>query len=127
MNAGDEGVRYATLRRLLVQRQAEVREKRRALREDLPADAGVVKDDQELCSDALMRGMDIALLELEAETLRRIDEAIERLDAGTYGACSDCDEAISEARLTALPFASTCRDCQAARENTSHQTAKETP
>jgi hypothetical protein len=57
-------------------------------------------------------GMDFALMEMESETLRRIDEALLRLDDGTYGVCSECDEGISEMRLKALPFATLCRDCQ---------------
>ena len=62
-------------------------------------------------------GMDFALMEMESETLRKIDEAIQRLQDGTYGVCSECDETISEARLKALPFATVCRDCQAQRED----------
>jgi hypothetical protein len=62
-------------------------------------------------------GMDFALMEMESETLRKIDEAIQRLEDGTYGACAECDETISEARLKALPFATVCRDCQAQRED----------
>jgi len=51
-------------------------------------------------------------MEMESETLRKIDEALLRLDEGTYGICSECDESISEMRLKALPFATLCRDCQ---------------
>lgn len=50
------------------------------------------------------------------ETLLKIDEALRKLDEGTYGSCEDCGEEISEARLKILPFAIYCIDCQEKRE-----------
>lgn len=56
--------------------------------------------------------MKYALLGMKTETIQRIDEALRRLDAGEYGLCSDCDREISDQRLSALPFAIRCRDCE---------------
>ncbi len=67
-------------------------------------------DEGELCD------LDAALADLATTTIRRIDQAIERLDAGTYGVCTRCGEQIGEARLRALPFAVCCRHCETARE-----------
>jgi DnaK suppressor protein len=50
------------------------------------------------------------------ENLRKIDEAMRKIDEGTYGICEDCSEEISEGRLKILPFAILCRDCQEKRE-----------
>lgn len=50
--------------------------------------------------------------------IARIDEALERLAAGTYGTCADCGEAIEERRLSALPHASRCAGCAARAEGT---------
>ena len=102
---------------MLVDRQAEIRTKLRSLREVLPAEVAQVKDAEEQSMEDFVLGMDFALMEMESETLRKIDEAIQRLEDGTYGICSECDETISEARLKALPFATVCRDCQAQRED----------
>jgi RNA polymerase-binding transcription factor DksA len=38
------------------------------------------------------------------------------LERGDYGCCTDCNEKISHKRLTALPFASRCRECEGLRE-----------
>ena len=46
----------------------------------------------------------------------RIRAAMERLDAGTYGACLRCGEAIAPGRLEVLPYADTCIGCQSAAE-----------
>lgn len=40
-----------------------------------------------------------------------IRAAVRRIDAGTYGRCARCGSAIGDARLTALPFATTCVAC----------------
>jgi len=57
---------------------------------------------------------DISLQKLSShrETLLKIDEALRKLQEGTYGKCEDCGEEISEERLKVLPFAIYCRDCQ---------------
>jgi RNA polymerase-binding protein DksA len=107
-----EDRRHEVLSRMLTERQAEIRNKLRSLREVLPAAVTQVKDDEERSMEDFVLGMDFALMEMESETLRKIDEALLRLEEGTYGACSECDESISELRLKALPFASLCRDCQ---------------
>ena len=108
--------RYEVLSRMLTDRQTEIRNKLRSLRETLPAEVSDVKDTEEQSMEDFVRGMDYALMEMESETLRRIDEAILRLGGGTYGLCSDCGGKIAEARLEALPFAVTCRDCQEQEE-----------
>ena len=108
----EDSRRYEVLSRMLTERQAEIRNKLRSLREVLPAAVTQVKDDEERSMEDFVLGMDFALMEMESETLRKIDEALLRLEEGTYGACSECDESISEMRLKALPFAILCRDCQ---------------
>lgn len=60
--------------------------------------------------------LDLALLQMRGETLARIDAALRRLEAGTYGICGDCDQPIASERLRALPFAARCRPCEEARE-----------
>ena len=120
--------RYEVLSRMLADRQAEIRNKLRSLRETLPAEVSDVKDTEEQSMEDFVRGMDYALMEMESETLRRIDEAMLRLGGGTYGLCSDCGGKIAEARLEALPFAVTCRDCQEQEEGQAAvRTAGEAP
>jgi DnaK suppressor protein len=60
--------------------------------------------------------LDLALLQMRGETLARIDAALRRLEAGSYGICGDCNQPIASERLRALPFAARCRPCEEARE-----------
>lgn len=61
---------------------------------------------------------ELALLVAEAETHERaqIDEALEKVRAGTYGLCERCGKQIPAARLKALPFAALCVECKTLEE-----------
>jgi DnaK suppressor protein len=47
----------------------------------------------------------------DREEIRQLQEALARIDAGTYGLCTRCGKSITPARLAALPYASTCITC----------------
>ncbi|HJV75440.1 MAG TPA: TraR/DksA C4-type zinc finger protein [Noviherbaspirillum sp.] len=55
---------------------------------------------------------DIALLQHEIDSLRRIDGALQRLKDGQFGVCQQCGEAIPQQRLEAQPEAVACLKCQ---------------
>ena len=48
----------------------------------------------------------------DAKILQAIEDALVRLDKGTYGACRDCGEPIAEARLNAIPWTRVCITCK---------------
>lgn len=58
------------------------------------------------------RTMEFALGERETAHLASLDAALARIEAGTYGDCVDCGNAITAARLHAHPEASRCVHCQ---------------
>ena len=49
---------------------------------------------------------------LEKSLLREVEEALMRVQEGTYGICQECEEPISAKRLQALPWAKFCVSCQ---------------
>ena len=57
---------------------------------------------------------DLALRDRSEQHLALVDAALERLDAGTYGACLWCGDPIAPERLEALPWAAHCIACQSA-------------
>jgi DnaK suppressor protein len=62
------------------------------------------------------RQTEFAINEHETAELGDIEAALERLDAGTYGQCTDCGVTIPPARLNAYPTAKRCIDCQTQKE-----------
>jgi len=110
--------RYLLLKGILEERRREIQEKLRSLRESLPAEAKDVRDAEEQSVDDFVQDVDLALMQLNSETLKKIEQALLRLEADTYGRCQECDTEIPSARLRALPFAALCRECQEETEST---------
>ena len=73
-------------------------------------------DTAEISDADLQQDVGLALIEMSAEVLRRIDDAVARLARGAYGWCAECGDEISQKRLEALPFAVRCRSCEEAYE-----------
>ena len=109
--------RRAHLERMLRNRRREVQgEVRHGIRNGRTNRSKQGGDDVDR-SDAHSQGdIDLALLQMRAETVRRIDAALGRLEAGTYGSCVECAKEIAERRLRALPFAVRCQACEAKHE-----------
>ena len=109
------------IRRMLVERQCQLRHDIRSKIRDV-REEGFGKDHQamdpgEPAEDDPQDDLAFALIQMRAQVLNRIDEAVRRLDEGTYGYCVDCADAIARSRLRALPFAVRCRDCEEMREH----------
>jgi DnaK suppressor protein len=111
-----DGERYMLLRGILEDRRRDIHEKLRSLRESIPMETPDVRDAEEQSVDDFVQEVDLALMQMKSETLKKIDQALVRLEEGTYGHCQECDTEIPSARLRALPFAALCRDCQAETE-----------
>lgn len=108
--------RYQVLKGMLESRRQEIQDKLRSLRETPPAEIAEVRDPEEQSVHDFVQDVELALMQMKAETLDKIDEAIQRLEDGTYGTCAECGGEIAEARLQAVPFASLCLACQEREE-----------
>jgi DnaK suppressor protein len=66
----------------------------------------------DLGSDNYEQEFDLSMLEHQGQTLRQIDEALERIEGGTFGVCDSCGKQLRKGRLTAMPHARLCVGCQ---------------
>ena len=114
--------RHQALKGMLEVRRQEILDKLRTIREAMPDQRLDVQDAEEQAVTDFAKDMEFALVQMKADTLSRIDAAMRRLEAGTYGECAECGTEIPAARLKALPFAVLCRDCQ---EQEERRTAEE--
>ena len=87
---------------------AEVKGKYKSPKDHLTEQVADIADDAVQSYD---RQLKMGLGKKEFEKMRLVEEAIEKLDEGQYGICLECEELISEERLTVIPFASYCVDC----------------
>lgn len=73
-----------------------------------PADVG---------TETFERSKDFGLREDRLTTLNLVEDALERLDEGTYGVCRRCGQPIGEGRLEVVPWTAYCRPCEARLEH----------
>jgi len=117
--------RDAELRQILNDRRREMQDTVESRIRDVRSDRASDVIDEIEHSDADTHGdIGFAVLQMQTETLARIDAALVRLDAGEYGSCVSCDGDISETRLRALPFAVRCRTCEERHEQGDAQTRR---
>ena len=109
--------RQDDLRQMLLDRQQELQNEVRSRMEDIRS-AGppaVQRLGEDADADA-QQEVELAMIQIKAETLKRIDAALERIEAGGYGDCVACGDEIPKNRLKALPFAVRCTACEHERE-----------
>ncbi len=111
--------RYDELKKMLEDRRrqlmSDVQGRIRDVRGEGSKDREVL-DQGESSEVDIQDDIEFALIQMKSETLNKINEALRRLDEGTYGNCFECGDEVAEARLRALPFAVRCKDCEEARE-----------
>ncbi len=62
------------------------------------------------------RNFMLRIRDRERKLITKIDEAMARIEDGSYGLCEECGEAIGVERLKARPVTTLCIDCKAAQE-----------
>ena len=84
--------------------------------EETKGDAGVVAPDNAIGRLSRLDSMQMQEMALEAQRrrdarIRLLGEALDRMDAGTFGTCAMCHQSIDYERLSVYPEASICRSC----------------
>ncbi len=87
------------------------RERLRARLAELGADEGFDEGFADSSQVTAERGELDALASTLTDSLREVEDALAKLEAGTYGACESCGQQIAEARLEAKPAARLCITC----------------
>ncbi len=79
---------------------------------DLSVDDSETPDPVDLAVRNYSKNVMLAVSENESKQLSLIDEALDRLDENEYGLCQNCEKEINSKRLSAIPWARYCLDCQ---------------
>jgi DnaK suppressor protein len=67
------------------------------------------------------RNFELRIRDRERKLIAKMQEAIKRIDDGTFGVCDTCGGPISEKRLTARPVTTQCIDCKTKEEKMEKQ------
>jgi len=114
-----KGSRGNELKKILEDRRRELMHEVHGKIRDARADGTKERDvlDQGESSEVdIQDEIEFALIQMKAETLKKIDTALRRLGEDTYGGCFECGTEIAQARLRALPFAVRCKECEETHE-----------
>src|SRR3954470_12453822 len=104
----------ARLKDALLKKQAEILATSTGTR-PLPASADVNSRQGDLADQATGNNevhIQLKLKQTDAKILQAIEEALTRMEKGTYGVCRDCGEPIAAARLQAIPWTRVCITCK---------------
>jgi len=113
--------RRARLRKILVAKREEILKEAKEeigkfIRGENKELVETALDDGDWSVADLAEDLNLRKLTAHKESLNRIDEALRKLEDGTYGICEDCGAEISEERLKLIPFAIYCVECLEHRE-----------
>jgi DnaK suppressor protein len=101
---------------LLAQKQQILKQLDEEFREGKESNLDEGMDTYDLASEERTREINLILSDRDRDKLQAIEDALERIEAGTYGICEMCEEEIAPERLEALPFTRLCVSCQSELE-----------
>jgi RNA polymerase-binding transcription factor DksA len=96
--------------------RSDLEELRAFRRQQLEQLAATIASDTSFSADEPQYEVLLDLQSAATTALADIEEALGRMDIGTYGVCQSCDSPIPLKRLTALPMVRLCMPCQATEE-----------
>ena len=77
-------------------------------KEDLHVETDDLPDEADLANNVINQQVSFSMRQREMAKLRSIDEALHRIENGTYGECEDCGDEIGFKRLKNQPFTNLC-------------------
>jgi RNA polymerase-binding protein DksA len=96
-----------------LKKQQKVIDKRVNVEREKAAPGSVANPDRaDLAYEYAYRARRLSMVEKLEDQLEDIDRALQRIEDGTYGQCTNCGNSILPERLEALPHAELCIDCQ---------------
>ncbi len=119
MNLTRHRRRLETLRAdlLLQLGNAEGLQKHGSLRDSVGELSVVDNHPADMGSENFERAKNLSLHEKNLLTLKKVEEALDRLEAGRYGVCERCGRNIPDERLEAVPYTALCMNCREKEEN----------
>ena len=102
--------------KLFQEQKAALLYSNKVVNEDFAINTDEMSDELDLSSAELEQNMRVRLRSREAFYLKKIDESLEKIQAGTFGICECCDQHIEMNRLEVRPTANLCLNCKEEEE-----------
>jgi DnaK suppressor protein len=104
------------LKSMLIKNMYDLRRSAQKTSTEMKADEKAFSDFYDLATAESGRSVDLIMRSREKEMIRKIEEALTRMDHGEFGICQECGRSISEKRLRAEPTSILCIECQEREE-----------
>lgn len=108
-------VRFRKL--LLEEKQRILTNSKNALKNELALSPDDLPDETDLAASEVSQNLVFKLRDRERQLLGKIDEALARMEEGTFGTCLECEEPIEPRRLEARPVSTLCIACKERQEH----------
>jgi DnaK suppressor protein len=102
--------------KLVDRRESLVGQVQEAERYSRERDSEATQDPADMAANAYTKELMVSMSDNDRQLLKMIDEAVERMEGGTYGKCIRCENVLPEKRLEAVPWARYCISCQDLQE-----------
>ena len=102
---------------LLEEKQRLLNNSKNAIRQELTLSPDDLPDETDLAASEISQNLIFKLRDRERQLLVKIDEALGRMDEGTFGTCVDRDAPIEPRRLEARPVSTLCIACKERQEH----------
>ena len=113
-----EAKSLAKYRKLLIEeKQRIMNNSKNALKNELALSPDDLPDETDLAASEVNQNLVFKLRDRERQLLSKIDEAIARIEDGSFGNCADCEEPIEIRRLEARPMSTLCIACKEKQEH----------
>ncbi|MGH7857339.1 MAG: RNA polymerase-binding protein DksA [Candidatus Binatia bacterium] len=103
-------------RELLQERRVELLREAERTVDGMVDDKENTPDPTDRASLESNRNFELRIRDRERKLVSKIDEALKRIDDGSYGMCEECEESIGVERLKARPVTTLCIDCKSVQE-----------
>jgi DnaK suppressor protein len=102
---------------LVEEKQRLLNNSKNALKNELALSPDDLPDETDLAVSEINQNLIFKLRDRERQLLAKIDEALGRIDDGSFGLCKDCEEPIEPRRLEARPVSTLCISCKEKEEH----------
>src|SRR6476620_11414297 len=102
---------------LVEEKQRILNNSKNALKNELALSTDDLADETDLAASEVNQNLVFKLRDRERQLLSKIDEALARMDDGSFGTCQECEEPIEPRRLEARPVSTLCIACKEKQEH----------
>lgn len=102
---------------LMEEKQRILNNSKNALKNEISLSPDDLPDETDLAASEINQNLVFKLRDRERQLLSKIDEALSRMDDGSFGTCEECEEPIEPKRLEARPVSTLCIACKERQEH----------